>query len=60
MKYRIELEEKDLRELVAEHLESVLTDGISQKDTFTIELKSKQNYKSEWEPAEFRVVIQKG
>lgn len=49
----IEITEYDLRKLVREYLS--LKMGIKLDDSdIKIETKSKQNYKSEWESAEFR------
>ena len=55
---RVELSEKDLQELVWDHLRSMLGDDVvfSASDV-KIEVKSKQNYKSEWELANFRAVL---
>lgn len=56
---RIELSEKELRALVAQHLRDLLGDIAPRQDDVRIEVKSKQNYKSEWEEAEFRAVYSK-
>jgi hypothetical protein len=54
-KILIELDEEHLKRLVVREIESFLGEDIelSTKDV-TIEVKSKQNYKSEWEVAAFR------
>lgn len=53
MNLNFELSEKDLRELIA--LEIQQRTGMQLKvDQILIEVKSKQNYKSEWESASFR------
>lgn len=54
MKLEIELTENELKELVFNYLESRLGDLYFNKDDVKIEVKSKQNFKSEWEYAEFR------
>ena len=59
MKIAIELSENDLKTLVMRELEKRLGDiDIDEKDVH-IEVKSKQNYKSEWEEASFRARIDK-
>lgn len=59
MKLHIELTEEELRELVVRHLESLLNVPLTEKDV-QIEVKSKQNYRSEWESAAFRAIVRKG
>ena len=55
-KITIEVDEKTLRQLVAAHFEKY---GISPDDV-VIEVKSQQNYKSEWERAAFRARAEVG
>jgi hypothetical protein len=57
MKIRIELGEKQLIELAKSHIQEQL--GSVDLDDCVIELqtKSAQNYKAEWERAEFRLVV---
>lgn len=53
---KIEIDEKTLRRLVREHLTNVV--GVPLSDTeIDIQVRSKQNYKSEWEAAAFRAVV---
>ncbi len=59
MNIQIELTEKELRELVFNHLEAVLGDVRLEETDVLIEVKSKQNYKSEWEIAAFRARVNK-
>ncbi len=60
MKLKIELDEKELKELVLDFIGRQIVDAsISLKDV-KIEVKSKQNWKSEWEEAEFRAVLERG
>ncbi|MGH9966558.1 MAG: hypothetical protein ACREBG_01825 [Pyrinomonadaceae bacterium] len=52
MKVRIEVSAEDLKSLVLKHIRNL---GISVSDlgSIKIETKSKQNYKAEWESADF-------
>ena len=52
----IELSEVDVRKLVKSHIESIIGASVEESDV-NIEVKSKQNYKSEWEQAAFRVKV---
>jgi len=58
MKIRIEIDERALRELVLKNLGAVLGDVALDEKNLRIEVKSKQNYKSEWEEAAFRAVYE--
>ena len=58
MKIDIVLSEKDLQELVKEKIESMIDKDINSYD-IKIEVKSKQNYKAEWESAAFRATYTK-
>jgi len=55
----IELSEHDLRKLILEELRNRLGNVPLVETDVVIEVKSKQNYKSEWEPAQFRARIGK-
>jgi hypothetical protein len=57
-KIKIEIDETTLRQLVINHLCGILNAEINPNEV-SIEVKSKQNYKSEWEDAAFRAVISK-
>lgn len=50
---KIEIDENKLKELVADYIESRTGQSIPI-DKIKIEVKSKQNYKAEWETASFR------
>ena len=52
---KIEITKDVLRRLIIEHISSVMN-GAFIPDRVQIEVKSKQNYKSEWEEADFRAV----
>lgn len=56
-KVTIEITEQELRELVIEELERRLGSIQISKEDVSIQVKSKQNYKSEWEEASFRAVV---
>jgi len=55
----IEIDEKTLRALVKEHLQKTLGTCLVWDHEIEIQVKSKQNFKSEWEKAAFRAVIDK-
>lgn len=48
------IDEEDLKKLIINSLESKLGEISLDKEKVRIEVKSKQNYKSEWEIAAFR------
>lgn len=58
MKVKIELNENDLKELIKKHIEDCMNETIDIKN-IEIQVKSKQNYKSEWENANFRAEYSK-
>ena len=53
MKIQVELSESDLKRLIMEEIHRRLGDAFDEAKV-VIEVKSKQNYKSEWEAAHFR------
>lgn len=58
MKIRVELDEAALKELILTDLQRKFGSvGFSEK-ALKIEVKSKQNYRSEWESASFRAVYE--
>lgn len=57
MKLTVELDEQTLRQLVIDHLSSILCVQMDASEV-KIEVKSKQNYKAEWEKAEFRARLE--
>jgi len=57
VKASIELTEDDIRSAISGHISGVLGITIASKDVI-IEVKSKQNYKSEWEQASIRAHFQ--
>lgn len=59
MNIKIVIDEKELTNIILEKLQETLGNiDISAKD-IKIEVKSKQNYKSEWESANFRAIYEK-
>ena len=54
MKIEITIDETDLRRLVAEEIRRVTGNQEVCADEISILVKSKQNYKSEWEQASFK------
>lgn len=54
MKINIEIDEFQLKRLIMDHLTRQLGEIPITLDRIKIEVKSKQNYKSEWEQASFR------
>lgn len=60
MKLSLEITEGDLKRLVVAHVREQLGDvALTIKDNdVRIEVKSKQNYKSEWETAAFRARVE--
>jgi RNase P/RNase MRP subunit POP5 len=55
---KIEITEKELRDLIFDHLAEKFGHCSFNKSKVVIEVKSKQNYKSEWETAAFRAVYE--
>lgn len=51
-----EIDTKELKEIVSKYIESITGMNIPENE-LKIEVKSKQNYKSEWEDAEFRATF---
>jgi len=59
MEIKIDITEIELRRLVRELLVEKLGDVPLTEQDIIIEVKSNQNYKSEWEPAAFRARVHK-
>ena len=59
MKLVVELDEADLKRLVIAELSRLVEFDLEERDV-TIEVKSTQNWKSEWENAAFRARVNKG
>jgi hypothetical protein len=61
VKLKIEISEEDIRSILAKHINEKLHINAHEwldKDHVVIEVKSKQNWKSEWEKAAFRAVVE--
>lgn len=59
MNIKIELTEKDIKKLIVEHIRSVMGDVSIDENFIGIHVKSKQNYKAEWETADIRAVYER-
>ena len=55
IKVNIELTDKDIKEIVCKHLDNFYF-GYFDERNVKIYVKSKQNYRSEWEEADFKVI----
>ena len=58
MRAKFELSEADLKALILTEMQTKLGENALNSSNLKIEVKSKQNYKSEWEPAAFRAVYE--
>lgn len=59
MHIRIELDGNAVRKIIREYIRSKLGDVSLDEKRLNIQVKSTQNYKSEWETAAFRAVYEK-
>lgn len=57
LKISVEIGEQTLKQLIIDYLKDKLNHDLTEKDV-KIEVKSNQNYKSEWEVAAFRARIE--
>ena len=57
-KIEIEIDEETLRRLVMNFLSTMVGESLKESD-INIEVKSTQNYKSEWETARFRARVRR-
>lgn len=58
MKVRLELSRQQLERLVVNHFREKLGEMAFDEKKIKIETKSSQNYRSEWESADFRAVYE--
>lgn len=56
-KVTVEYTEADLIQLIREDMNSKMPGVILDKNGISIEVKSKQNYRAEWESAAFRGIV---
>jgi hypothetical protein len=56
MYVNIELSESDVKDIIRDYLETKLGNVEIKTQALDIQVKSKQNYKSEWETASFKCV----
>jgi hypothetical protein len=59
MNITVEITEQDLKRLILAELRQTMPESEIVETDVTIEVKSKQNYRSEWEPAAFRATVKK-
>ena len=57
MNIKIEYNEQQLKELVKSDLQEKFGLELDEMDKIHIKVKSKQNYKSEWEEAEYKATL---
>lgn len=55
MQITIEITEQDLKNLIKDHIENTIRGDVNINDV-KILVKSKQNFKSEWEVASFKAI----
>jgi len=58
MKIKIQMDEETLVDLIMQHIRDKLGEIQLHRDEVIIEVKSQQNYKSEWEKADFRATYE--
>lgn len=56
---KIVIDEKKLKELISDHLYDLFGSLTFTEEEISIMVKSKQNYKSEWEKADFKAEVNK-
>lgn len=59
MKINIEITEQEAKKIISDYLQKELGGVEIDEKQIIFEVKSKQNYKSEWEQADFRVKYHK-
>jgi hypothetical protein len=59
MNITVEITEQDLKRLILAELRQTMPEAEIAETDVTIEVKSKQNYRSEWEQAAFRATVKK-
>lgn len=59
MKIEVGINEIEIRAVLLDHVREKLGDVNLKIEDIKIEVKSKQNYRSEWETADFRATVSK-
>ena len=59
MEINIKIDERELKELVVSHIQDAMDGAEVLPEDVEILVKSKQNYSSEWEKAEFKATYRK-
>jgi len=59
MKIEITIAEEEIKKLLRDHLNEKFGNILIEEKDIRIEVKSKQNYSSEWERADFRATIKR-
>jgi hypothetical protein len=54
MKVKVEITTDELKDMILQKLETMFTVADFKKENVKIEVKTKQNYRAEWETGEFR------
>lgn len=57
MKLQVELNEQDIRDILARYINGEYGTNFTWQD-LPIQVKSKQNYRSDWEEAEIKIDVQ--
>jgi hypothetical protein len=58
MKINIEVTEKQMQRLILEYIQNTIPNIQVQLSDILIMVKSKQNYKAEWEKADYRATLE--
>ncbi len=58
MNIKVEIDSSQLKKILLAYLKTQITYPL-EEDDIKIEVKSKQNWKSEWEDADYRAVVDK-
>ncbi len=58
MRINIEIGEEELKKLIIQEIKDKLGSVVLDTSKVKIMVKSKQNYKSEWEPAAFKAIYE--
>ena len=53
MRIHIEIDEQELKRLIVNRLKEIMSEEVNEKNVIIL-VKSKNNYRAEWEPASFK------